>query len=358
MLKILSKLPSNYMFRKIGMPVTLPMNLTLSISYKCNSRCKTCNIYKKDADELSLEEWTTIFRKYGKNVYWVTISGGEPFLRSDIDEIVGSLYDHCRPSIINIPTNGLLYKKIPHKVEKIVNHAKESQVVINVSIDDIEERHDLIRGINGSYEKAVKTFKALKSIDNKRLSVGIHTVISKYNVERIPEIYAYLKSFSPDSYITEIAEERVELDTIGSGITPEYEDYKKSIDFLLNQLREDKFSKVGKLTKAFRIEYYKMVKKVLKRERQIIPCYSGFASSQISPEGNIWMCCIKADPIGNLRDVDYDFKKIWVSSKADSLRRSIKDAECYCPLANANYTNMLHDFRSISRVGLNLIKMS
>ncbi len=356
MLKLVSKLPLNYMFRKVGLPRILPMNLTLSVSYKCNSRCKTCNIYKKDVDELSLEEWRSIFNNYGKNVYWVTISGGEPFLRPDLDEIVCSLYDYCRPSIINIPTNGLLTNKILKIVKKIVNYTKNTQIVINVSMDEIEERNDDIRGVKGSYDKALKTFLALKSMNLPKLSVGIHTVISKFNVVRIPEIYQSLKKFCPDSYITEIAEERVELDTIELDITPEYNEYKESINFLLNKLNKDNFSKAGKITKAFRIEYYKMVKQVLKERSQIIPCYSGFASAQIAPDGNVWMCCIKADSIGNLRDCDYKFNKVWSSKKAEILRKAIKEKKCYCPLANASYTNMLHDPKSILKVGLNMIK--
>jgi hypothetical protein len=101
-----------------------------------------------------------------------------------------------------------------------------------------------------------------------------------------------------------------------------------------------------------------MVKRVLKEHRQIIPCYSGFASAQIAPDGDVWMCCIKAETIGNLRDVGYDFGKIWFSERAKELRQTIKSEKCCCPLANASYTNMLHNIGSLSRVAWNLIKMS
>lgn len=357
MLRVLSKIPSYYLFRLIGWPMKLPMNLTLSISYKCNSRCRTCNIYKKDCDELSVGEWTKIFESLGKSPFWATISGGEPFLRADISEIVRSLYDQCRPAIINIPTNGLLYKRIPKLVEGIALHCKKSQIVINLSIDGIGERHDEIRGIKGNYEKVLECFKALKSINLPNLSIGIHTVISKFNVTRIPEVYLQLGVLNPDSYITEIAEEREELDTINSGITPEYHDYVNAVDYLVKGLRADHFSKLGQITRAFRIEYYSLVKRVLSECRQIIPCYSGFASAQIAPDGDVWMCCIKAEPIGNLREVNYDFGKVWGSKKADTLRQGIKNGACYCPLANASYTNMLFNLKALCRVGWNFIRL-
>jgi MoaA/NifB/PqqE/SkfB family radical SAM enzyme len=356
-LNVITKIPSYYLFRLAGWPPKLPLNLTLSLTYKCNSRCKTCNIYSKTSNELSLKEWKRIFKGLGQDPFWVTISGGEPFLRSDLSEIVCALYDHCRPSIINIPTNGILKEKIPGIVEEIARHCKKAQIVINLSFDEVGERHDVIRGVRGCYDKARVTFRRLKDLDLQNLSVGMHTVISKFNVKRIPYVYQHLHTLEPDSYITEIAEERVELDTINAGITPEYEDYARAVDFLIKKLKEDHFNRVGKVTRAFRLEYYKTVKQILKEQRQIVPCYAGFASAQIAPDGNVWMCCTKAESVGNLRDVDYNFKDIWFSEKAEIVRKSIKNGECYCPLANAGYTNMLHNLKMLFRVGLNLVKM-
>ena len=358
MWEVIAKIPSYYLFRLLGWPRKLPMNLTLSVTYKCNSRCKTCNIYKKECDELSLLEWQKVFRNLGKGPFWVTISGGEPFLRKDLQEFVCSLYDHCKPSIINIPTNGLLNKSIPRIVNNIASHCKKSQIVVNLSIDEIGDKHDVIRGVPGNYAKAMKTFSALKALGKSNLSIGVHTVISKYNVSRISDIYRHIRTLQPDSYITEIAEERVELDTIGAAISPNYEDYAQAVDFLAAELRNNNFSQIGSTARAFRLHYYQLVKKILTEQRQVIPCYAGFASAQIAPDGDVWACCIKADPLGNLRDVNYDFSKIWISEKARQVRQNIRNGQCYCPLANASYTNMLLHWRSLNKVGRNLIAHS
>lgn len=357
MFRLLCRIPAYYLFRLTGWALKLPINLTLSISFKCNSRCKTCNIYTKNCDELSLEEWRRIFENIGKNLFWVTISGGEPFLRSDIFEIVQFLYDKCKPRIINIPTNGLLTQRIRENAERIALYCKNAQIVINVSIDDIGKRHDEIRGVPGSFEKALKSIQALQLIDLPNLSIGIHTVISKFNVARVPQIYKELRALNPDSYITEIAEEREELNTIDSGITPEYQDYADAVDFLIKEMKTDHFSGIGRITRAFRIEYYRMVKKILKYKRQIIPCYSGVSSAQVAPNGDVWMCCIKAEPIGNLRASNYDFRKVWISEKARKLRHTIKNGDCYCPLANTSYTSMLQDFKTLCRVAWNFVEL-
>ncbi|MFA5014652.1 MAG: radical SAM protein [Actinomycetota bacterium] len=355
MIRLISKIPAYIFFRRFGYPRKLPINLTLSLSYNCNSHCKTCNIYKKKSNELSLDEWKNIFNSLGKNAFWVTISGGEPFLRPELEKLIYSLYDICSPAIINIPTNGFLKDHIVNTVTRVAAYCKNSQIVINVSLDEIGDKHDTIRGLPGSYDKAVGTFLTLKQLNLPNLSIGIHTVISKFNVARISQIYAQLRQLKPDSYITEIAEQRQELDTKEADIVPEYNSFSEAIDFLSQALIKDNFNRLGKITRAFRLEYYRMVKRILIERRQIIPCYAGFASAQISPDGDVWMCCIKAESIGNLRNAGLNFKKIWFSDKATTLRRGIRARECHCPLANASYTNILLNFKSLYRVIRNLI---
>jgi Iron-sulfur cluster-binding domain len=161
-------------------------------------------------------------------------------------------------------------------------------------------------------------------------------------------------TLQPDSYVTEIAEERVELDNLGSGISPGFEEYAVAVDFLAQALEKDHLNRIGKTTRALRLEYYNLVKRTLKEKHQVIPCYAGFASAQIAPNGDIWMCCVKAKTIGNLRKSNYDFYQIWTSERAQELRRSIKKGECYCPLANVSYTNMLHHFKTLLKVGWNV----
>jgi radical SAM protein with 4Fe4S-binding SPASM domain len=99
-----------------------------------------------------------------------------------------------------------------------------------------------------------------------------------------------------------------------------------------------------------------MAKETLLKKRQIIPCYAGFNSAHIAPDGDVWSCCIKAKPVGNLRQEDYNFKKIWLSKKIAILRRDIKKGKCYCPMANVSYTNMLCHYGTLVKVGINFLK--
>jgi len=65
---------------------------------------------------------------------------------------------------------------------------------------------------------------------------------------------------------------------------------------------------------------------------------------------------VRADNLGNLRDHHYDFKEIWFGEKIKEARRSIAAHECHCPLANATYTNILHDIPTLARVGAKVLR--
>lgn len=356
MLSVLARIPLFQAYRRFGRPRQLPLNITLSPSPKCNSRCLTCNIWMKRENELTLAEWDKVLASLGTAPYWFTISGGEPLMFPGIVELTQLVYRHCRPGIINIPTNGIL-KSGPERVRRILESCPDSQLIINLSLDGVGEKHDFIRGVMGNFEKfeeRLGQYGALRE-EFPNFTVGIHSVISVFNVQDIGELIAYAERSRADQFITEIAEPRIELDTVGLPITPSPAQYTQAIDQLSAAIRRRSFRGLARITEAFRLEYYQLVKRILDEERQVIPCYAGWASAQIYADGAVWPCCVRADDVGNLRDYNYDFKAIWFGEKIKAVRRSIRAQECHCPLANAHYTNMLMDAPTTARVGLRVI---
>jgi MoaA/NifB/PqqE/SkfB family radical SAM enzyme len=357
--KVLPEIPALKASHATGRVLRLPVNITVSVSYRCNSRCKTCNVWLLPNDDLTVSEWDRVYESLGRAPYWFTFSGGEPTLRADLPEMVASAYRHCRPGIINIPTNGIQHKVIPGRIERVLEAAPKSEVIINLSLDGVGAKHDEIRGVRGNWSHAMTTYAALKELKKryKHLTLGIHTVLSNFSVDSFPELCEVVqRDLKPDSFITEIAEERVELDTVGLGITPTPEKYTVAIDALLESMRDRQLTGVAEVTQAFRRQYYEIVKRTLREHRQVIPCMAGVASAQIAPNGDVWSCCIRAESMGNLRDHDYDFGSVWRTGKADQLRKSIKAGECYCPLANAAYTNMLMHGPTVTKVATDVAR--
>jgi MoaA/NifB/PqqE/SkfB family radical SAM enzyme len=354
---ILPRIPLFKLYRKFGWPQLLPLNLTLSPSPKCNSRCLTCNIWMKREDELTIDEWDKVLASLGKAPYWFTISGGEPLMYPHVVELAELAYRHCAPGVINIPTNALL-PIIPERVERIAKACPESQLIINLSLDGVGAKHDHIRGIPGNFVKFEERLGQLLSLKKKlkNLTIGIHSVVSVFSVGHLDELIAYADKSGADQFITEIAEPRVELDTVGLPITPSRADYTGAIDRLIAYVESKQFNGVAKITEALRVEYYKLVKRILDEQDQVIDCYAGWVSAQIYSNGTVWPCCVRADNLGNLRDHHYDFKEIWFGDKIKEVRRSIAAKECHCPLANASYTNMLHDIPTLTRVARKIIR--
>jgi MoaA/NifB/PqqE/SkfB family radical SAM enzyme len=349
------------MFRRFGWPKVLPVNVAVSIISTCNSRCLTCNIWAEhtpgEGPDLTVEQYDKLFKSMGRMPFWVTISGGEPFMRKDIVEICKSLYDHCRPTQINIPTNCLVWRPLAERVTAIADYCKDSQVVINLSLDGVGAKHDELRGIKGNWEKVLLVFGQLKALKRPNLTVGIHSVISRFNVDHFPELHEYVATqLQPDSFISEIAEERVELGTIGTGITPRSEEYARAVEVMRQASEYAPHHGQSRYIQAFRRKYYELVKRLLTSDGQMIPCYAGWASCHVAPNGDVWTCAVRAEPIANLRDFDYDFRRIWFSTLAKPIRRSIRKQECACPLANAAYTSMLMDPSTMLAVGNNLWK--
>ncbi len=342
---LLPKIPLYWSFYRFGKPRLLPFSLVISVSFRCNSKCRTCDIWRKPNDDLTLDEWTRIFENIGRGPIYMTFTGGEPFLRQDLQEMVLSAYKHCRPEYITIPTNGILTPRILKGVEQMCAGAPRAQIGINLSLDGVGQEHDEIRLVPGNWERSMQTWVGLKELQKryKNLVLTVHTVISRFNIQRFRSIYEGLQPLEPDSYITEIAEERVELDTVGLDITPLAKEYGPVADFLSERAHASSARGMARVTQSFRARYYQLAKRTLVEQRQIIPCLAGWASGHIAPNGDVWSCCIRAEPVGNLRETNYDLRPIWfekVGSLRD-LRRSIAAGKCACPMANASYTNML-----------------
>ena len=398
-------------FRAFGLRA-YPINFTISVTNKCNSRCKTCNIWRIYGEkpeirvnELSLDEYERIFESIGSgNMYWVTLSGGEPFLRRDLVDIFAALLERCSPRIVNIPTNATLPSVVERRVREMLELTRENRstvpmaptLILNLSLDGIGAKHDEIRGFKGNFSRFMETYRRLIALKREfcRLKVGIHTVISVYNVHNLCEIMQFVRKLSEsgagaaganaaggsagdateaagavgvcgvgavDGHIFEVAEERDELLTVGSGITPSTRELSEALASVVEEIAREYLKRgdfLSRLTQAFRLEYYEVLRRVLEERRQVVPCFAGFASCQISPYGDVWACCVlgSSSSFGNLRSADYDFKSVWYSERANEIRRKIKAGACYCPLANASYTNMLCHFPSAFRVLLRILK--
>jgi MoaA/NifB/PqqE/SkfB family radical SAM enzyme len=357
-LPLLARLGGYRAAHATGHPKQLPVNLTVSVTYSCPSRCATCDIWQKKVDDLSVDEYGRVFPTLERVPVWVTLSGGDQFVRADFDEVVRLVRVQIEPSIVNIPMNGVITERIFQLLPRIAHHTVGAQLVLNLSVDGIGEEHDRIRGAERNFEKLKLVAELIHDLKKtySHVVLGVHTVISKFNVHRIAEIEREARAiFRPDSYIAEVAENRVELKTMDKDITPDPADYRRAVAHLKNTIGAHRsMHPVARLVESLRLEYYDLAARILEEKRQVIDCYAGWASAHLAPDGHVWGCCVRAESMGNVRDHGYDFGSVWFGPQADAFRASVRAHECACPLANASYTNLLLDPRSLVRVGAHM----
>ncbi len=123
-------------------------SLFLFVTSRCNSLCRTCfywdNLNKNQ--DLSFEQIGTISRtapQFAK--LW--LSGGEPFLRQELDEIICLFYRQNQIRHLNLPTNGLLADKVHAVIARVLRDCPELTIDLNFSMDGLANTHDTIRGV-------------------------------------------------------------------------------------------------------------------------------------------------------------------------------------------------------------------
>ena len=365
--ELLPKMASFKLAKRGLIKAPRPVTLTYSITTACQSLCQSCNIglmYQKNPasakDDLTLEEVEKIFKSLG-HVYFFNISGGEPFLRQDIHEIVRLACRYLSPKVIHTPTNALMPQLIEKRTRQILEIMKEEgygniPFTIKPSYDGVGHRHDELRGVKGNFEKLMETLKRLFELRKEfpNLKVGLGTVISKMNLKDIPDTVNFASTLPLDSYISEVAEQRFEMFNTTDSITPSSEEYAQAIEHFkkYSEAHLSTSQDVSKAMFAFRLIYYELTTKTLAEKTQIIPCYGGISNVHINAKGEVWPCCVLgySKPLGNLRKVHYNFDELWHSPQARDVRKYIHEKKCACPLANQMYSNILLDPVSMTKV--------
>lgn len=307
--------------------------VTFFVTSKCNSHCNHCFYWKTlgKQQDMPLEEIRKISNSL-RNFNFLSLSGGEPFLRDDLPEICKIFYQQNNVRDISIPTNSLMPKRVLGMTKKILEYCPESKISLNLSLDGLKNTHDKMRGVKGSFNKIVKTVKGLKELrhEHKNLIINISTVLSNFNLNEVKDLIGFVKqNLEVDSHSFEVLRGSPK-DKNFKPLTPEQ---FESVLKLIIENNYHYFKKKGvfkaiylkkKLEYFFRQQYL-----ALKGENWDMPCLAGKTIMVIEPNGDIRPCEL-LEPVGNIKRVDYDFNTLWGSKKAKDARAWIKKNKCSC----------------------------
>jgi Fe-coproporphyrin III synthase len=323
--------------------------LTYHVTFRCNARCPFCfNLDKlcgNAENELSLEEIEKISRRMPR-FSWLLISGGEPFLREDLSEIIEIFYRNNKVRHVTIPTNGILSGKIYTGVKNILDNCGRLTLTLSFSLDGIGEAHSALRNVPGCYEELLKSYEMIRPLrEDKRLNVKFNTVLSNFNYSNIDKMIEEVRKLKPDMHTIDFI--RGDLKDAAFGL-PKDEDIDKIIETIKRNYKyysgysnlalHSFFARV--FSGALQVEYLHLFQQILKRKTQVIRCGAFKRSLVLYPYGDVSFC-EPLKPFANIRNYDYSYSRLLGSDRAREQAASIRNKKCYCYHPCNQYVNIL-----------------
>lgn len=339
-------------FRKKGHP----LQLILFITSRCNLACQHCfyaEHLNKPSGELTLEE----IQKLSENMddlLWFSMTGGEPFLRQDIAEIAEIFYQNNHFNVLTIVTNGILQDFTIKSVKEISRKCDKANIIIYVSIDGLEDTHNEIRMTPDGFKKSLSTIYELKKLKKecKNLNIGTVTTICNRNQRELKDLANFLTDkVMPDNITINMLRGKPKSAPLGDIDLKYYYEFikvqrQKKLDGDLKYF--DMFGK--QLLWKKEVLQKEIIAKVVRENKYVTPCYAGQISCVMSEKGDLYPCEILDKKFGNIRDVDFDFDKLWYSGKGDDIRKFIKDTNCFCTYECALTTNIIFNMKNLFKM--------
>ena len=287
------------------------LNGTVIVTYRCNARCSMCNRYKapsKPEEEIGIET----IKKLPK-MYFTNITGGEPFIRMDLKDIVRELYK--KSDRIVISTNGFF-------TDRIVDLAKEfPQIGIRISIEGLEETNNEIRGLENGFKKGYQTLKRLREMGMKDVGFGI-TVQDRNATDLVP-LYRISDEMGMEFATASLHNSFYFVET--KNIIQDRPMVAKNFENLINELLKSRSPK-----KWFRAYFNHGLINYIYGQPRLLPCDMSFDTFFIDPYGDVMTCNGTKDKevMGNLNNQTWD--DLWNSIEAENVRKKVRNCDRDC----------------------------
>jgi len=293
----------------------IPTDVSIITTYRCQMRCKMCDIWKNPSDKQ--KEITADDLKILPNFKFVNITGGEPFQRDDLEEIVKLMFTKS-PRIV-ISTSGWYYDRVIKLAKKFPN------IGIRVSIEGLKETNDLLRGRAGGFDKGYSLLKELQSMGVKDIGFGMtvsnhnhHDLLPLYEISKELKMEFATAAFHNSFYFHK-------YDNLISNKSAVNSDFEKLANALLKENNPKSW---------FRAFFNLGLINYINGGRRMLPCEAGSANFFIEPYGEVYPCNgleegIWKQSMGNIREVK-TFEELWFSERAQQVRERVASCPKNC----------------------------
>ena len=287
------------------------LNGTVIVTYRCNARCTMCNRYKapsKPEEEISIET----IKKLPK-MYFTNITGGEPFIREDLPEIVEELYK--KSDRIVISTNGFFTDRIIALAERFPN------IGIRISIEGLEETNNAIRGLQDGYNRGYSTLKKL--VEMKHPDVGFGMTVQDANAKDLVKLYEKSNEMGMEFATASLHNSFYFVEA--KNIIKDRLMVGKEFEKLINKLLESNSPK-----KWFRAYFNHGLINYIFGQKRLLPCDMSFDTFFIDPYGDVMPCNGTKDKevMGNLNKQSWE--ELWNSEQAEIVRNKVRHCDRNC----------------------------
>ena len=346
-----------------------PLSLVHFITNRCNARCKHCFIDfdnpESFKDELSTEEIVKLTKQLGDCLINVNITGGEPFLRKDIYEIVEAYFNNTTTLSVFFTSHGMFTARIKAFLDKFMDSGMDRKVIFSFSVDGIGEEHNEIRRLKGLYDRTLSSYRMVQDYNTPKIVAKMGITVTDKNYDKVQNLYRYLRD---EVGIKGVTATIMREQGVVKHIEPEikslilqgYSDLIDTIhqDMVTGRMEGYKKDFHGRMINAKNMIVNKIQKETYLDPHYISHCPAGALFGVIGSKGEVYPCEILDKQLGNLRDYDMDFMTLWRDKKTQDVKKFIKETHCNCSYECAWTINAISNKKYIPRILYNVARQS
>lgn len=296
------------------MAVALPTDASIILTYRCPMKCVMCNIWQNPTDRD--KEITAADLRSLPRLKFINLTGGEPFIREDLAEIVEECRRHA-PRIV-ISTSGWFE-------DRVIELAKRfPDIGIRISIEGLSGKNDELRGRQGGFDKGLRTLLRLKEMGLK--DIGFGCTVSNNNSTDMLALYRLSRELGLEFATAAFHNSYYfhKADNVITNLDRVTDDFKELIRM---QLAE------GHPKSWFRAFFNMGLINYIHGGRRLLPCEAGTTNFFIDPYGEVYPCNgleekYWKESMGNIRRDD--FMTIWQSEQAAKVREQVRTCPKNC----------------------------
>jgi len=334
----------------------------LFVTSRCNAKCQTCFYWDElnRPGDMTFEQLDKVSRTMPP-ITDLWLSGGEPTLRRDLNDIIDLFVKRNGVRRVIIPTNALIKSHVYETVAHALGTHPEIDLYLNVALDGYGETHDKIRGVPGNWDKTLDCLRALYPLKAKfadRFRLNVNTVVCAENYTEIEQLSNYLwENFQLDGHYFNIIRGKTKAGAAIKQVPPAVlPPMYARVSALTKRYGERMFAGddagmrfvknvayVGAITTHYRTQFANF-------ERPTawpFPCTAGETAAVIDYNGDVRACELR-QKFAKLADYDYDFDALWsAQSRQDELRQIDNGKACWCTHVCFIHDSMRHSRRAL-----------